>query len=493
MSRSIQLVVAWCAALAFATLAVAQDAQTIEQQLADQRAKLEQLEKQLQEVKAGQLAKSAETKKEVENNKVKLSLEYDGGFKMFSPDKRFLFQVTGRIQADAQARLAGKNRNHGASSINGFKERRTYLGVRGVLYKYWTFTLSGEYEGGTVRSDTSNYVGTTYIPNTEIRIGQDSVPFTLEGETSNNDVKPIERSMIVNFVSPFYNQGLRVNGSYFDGRVNVFAMLGNGNETERSDNDDDKIAWGRLVLLPFKTSDNKWIKKIHLGVSGGIGNQDRLAPGLDGGTTVSTAPGTPVIAYDPGVTYDGDSQRAAAEAAWHVGPFGIWGEYIWYSQDLRNGTTGDPRGAFSRLQTAEFTGGEVTVAYLLTGEDMTFGTVVPKNNFEPGHPDSGPGAWELVARYDWVKVERGDTSLFIGGLNVGGPDFVRKPERVEQVMAGVNWYPNPAVKVSLQYQRAWWSHGVGEGAVSAAPAPAVGSPKQPKNQDTLMMRVQIKF
>ncbi len=484
----------WVIVLAVLPPAFAQDRQaTVEQQLKEHREKLESLEKQLEGLKSGQLAKSAEAKKEVENNKVKLTLEYDQGFVMKSADKRFSFQVNGRLQMDAQARLTGRDRNHGSTSINGFKERRVFLGAKGTIYKYWNFVVTGTYESGTVLSGDDNYIETTYIEQAKLRFGQFKVPFSLESNTSDLFVKLIERSMAVDAFTPSRNQGLMVHGEVLDKRIAYWAMLGNGNRTERSDNDDDKYGWARLVIRPFQTSENKWIKGLHIGASGGVGKQDKLAPSLDSPGVVQTATGTRIIEYASGVTLDGESLRGGLEFGWLAGPFMLTGEYLILRQELRNGTDGDPRGPFSRREDSRFRGGHVTAAYLLTGENQSYGRIYPKNNYEPGHPDSGPGAWELAARYDFVETEKGDTAFFIGGLNVGGTAFVLKPERVQQVMAGVNWYPNPAVKVSLNWQSAWWTHQVGEGFISGRAPPAVGSPKQPKNQNTLMMRVQIDF
>jgi len=85
-----------------------------------------------------------------------------------------------------------------------------------------------------------------------------------------------------------------------------------------------------------------------------------------------------------------------------------------------------------------FNGGDVAVAWTLTGETRTYNTV---GGFfravSPARPvfNGGPGAWELVSRYSYINL---DTGTLEGGR------FGRFTEQL-------NWYLSLNVRLEFAY------------------------------------------
>lgn len=441
-----------------------------------QKDRLDKMEQKLQELEehAADAAAHAKVKSE-KSKKPKLTLEYSNGFKMSYKDpqtgnKRFAFQTKGRVMIDVKQRLSHNDRKLGSSKLNTFRKRRVRIGVKGTLYTYWHFAITLQAESGTVNNDNVAYIENTYIKQMKLRIGQFKVPFSLEENTSSKYVKLVERSMWTNFAAPAYEVGLMAYGSLADKVINYWVMVGNGNGTARSDVGDDKSLWGRLVLRPLAAQKDA-PADIWIGVSGQYGIVDRQSTGSEHSSRVRTATGVTLMRYADGVVNDGEIWRLAGELGVTAGSFGAWAEYGTLQEELASVFSLDELELFN-TRAVHWRGGHVTVAYFLTGEKMSLSRPKVLKPLEPGQPDSGYGAFELAARWDFIDNNLGsDTSGF----------FVRGDQayRADQVMAGVNWYPNNMTRVSANWQYAIWNRD--------------DQSQTPRNEHTLLLRVQLEF
>jgi phosphate-selective porin OprO and OprP len=69
---------------------------------------------------------------------------------------------------------------------------------------------------------------------------------------------------------------------------------------------------------------------------------------------------------------------------------------------------------------------------------------VPLRPFLPSKGQWGPGAWQLAVQFWELNVGRGD-------FNRGFIDPNRWTNRLDQVMTGINWWPNKSTRLSFDY------------------------------------------
>jgi phosphate-selective porin OprO/OprP len=86
-------------------------------------------------------------------------------------------------------------------------------------------------------------------------------------------------------------------------------------------------------------------------------------------------------------------------------------------------------------------------SYFMTGEHRpyksatgVFGRPIPKHNLGRG----GSGAWEVAFRVSHVDLH---DAAAINGPSAGGKEL--------NLTFGVNWYPNPNTRVTLNYVTGW--------------------------------------
>jgi phosphate-selective porin OprO/OprP len=147
--------------------------------------------------------------------------------------------------------------------------------------------------------------------------------------------------------------------------------------------------------------------------------------------TIELKARTETYIFDPKPLHTGDIagvnyfNRFGGELVGIYGPFYLQGEVQatqvkrWY---------GKP--------TASFVGGYGTVTYMLTGESRVY--YVDEGEVGPiDEPASAWGALELAARYSHLNLNDANAGIMGGKSN--------------QLMLGLNWYPNLNFKIQLNY------------------------------------------
>ena len=276
----------------------------------------------------------------------------------------------------------------------------------------------------------------TFLPELRFRAGQFKVPFSLEELTSSRHLDFVERSLI-NELAPSYDRGVMVHGSLMQGVASYFLGGFNGSGQNTSDNNPDKDVAGRVVLVPFKESNNFWLKGIQVGGNFTWGNQS-TRPSAQGRTGARTPNRFTYFAPQPA---RGDRLRYGGDLVWLVGPAAVKFEYG--AQTNERLGLGPGRVDLDEVM-AE--GWYVSATYLLTGEDKRLSaTVVPKYQFNPVTGKWGPGAWEVGIRYAELTFESDDPVNFFDGNLASAriPGGGRTAENGAQALTvGVNWYPN---------------------------------------------------
>jgi phosphate-selective porin OprO/OprP len=154
-----------------------------------------------------------------------------------------------------------------------------------------------------------------------------------------------------------------------------------------------------------------------------------------------TSSGIPFFAYNDNVRAQGQRIRVSPHI-YYYGRFSVLAEYMLHSRELTDGTT-----TGRSTQRAYY----VNLSYYLTGERdyggngfQAYSTTTPLRPFIPSRGEWGPGAWQIAAQFSEVNAGTGDFAR-------GFADPTRWTNRLDQLMVGVNWWPNKYTRLSFDY------------------------------------------
>ncbi len=444
-----------------------------------------------------------------------VEIKKDGGIEFKSRDGNFKMAINGRMQVDSQMNVnqdlpgsgggaannpLGSGYAAGASGMpatlnDGATLRRARLGVEGTFFKNTDYKFEYDFTRGNglnAGGITDAYVRQNFSKPFSIKFGAFKEPFSMEEATSNRYTTFIERNMMVNtFVDNLNTYKVGVGANYAEERWGVatsfqtegvggYNAYGNNSLTGSTgsainanggvnrNNGGGDTSWevnARVMGTPWMESKTKFL---HLGTSGsyisvnnnykadgsysngginfanGIGsNVDRSGILGTGNMTCTIARGAVASTCAGGVTADRQVNhltRYGAESALVYGPFSAQGEYI--QTDISGAGYHD-----------ESLSGYYTYAtYFLTGESRAYKSstgawdrIKPTRNFDM---KGGWGAWEVATGYDSINLN----------------DGVIKGGRVSTAKLGVNWYPNPHMRVMANYLHALDINTVGSAA-----------------------------
>ncbi len=418
----------------------------IEQLESNQRklqTQIEQIKRELQQARIERKVQAEQSKR------LTLDLKFRSGFHLRSPDNQFHFQVGGHLQTGGLFSLDDDD-----PLTDTFRVRRAFIRTNGHMFRYYHWMVLVDFSRGKATLEDA-WIDVRFWDQAKLMFGQFYRPFSQEVLTDNKYIKLVERSMVSNFIPLLYDVGAMLYGRLFDRRLRYYLAIQNGAGGNRLDENDGKDVISRLVLVPWANTRNFWLRGLRLGAAVSYGDQGPVrAGGLAAGPR--TAVGTRIYTYRPDTIRQGERVRWNIQGAWNVGPFGLRGELMQLKEDVRRA---------GLRENVTHTGWYVTGAYFLTGERMGFGRVRPKHAFDPHDGKDGLGAWELVARVGQIQTEAGSRRFVTGSLGA------------TQLMAGLNWYPNSMVRLSLNYQHA----------IFRSPVDGTGS------EDSLMLRLQIEY
>jgi phosphate-selective porin OprO/OprP len=123
--------------------------------------------------------------------------------------------------------------------------------------------------------------------------------------------------------------------------------------------------------------------------------------------------------------------------------------------------------ATSRIR-AKNSAWQLSLSWVLTGENASFNGVTPRSAFGQG----GLGALELAARVQGVDF---DDDLF--------PLFASAATSIDRALGftvGINWYLNRFVRFSVNYDHVYYDGGAAGG-------------RDRRSDDQLLTRVQLKY
>jgi phosphate-selective porin OprO/OprP len=352
----------------------------------------------------------------------------DGRFEITSADGAHSLRLRGLVQADARFFFDDAN-----AGRDGFDLRRARLIFEGKFADIFQYTIQPEF-GGTVQILDAN-INAAIAPGFQIRAGRFKMPIGLEQLQSDPVAFFNERSIATN-LTPNRDVGVQIHGDVFDSRLNyaigVFnGVLDGGNSPTTSANPEgDFAAVTRLFATPWANDKESSLKGLGFGISAGTGN-------YGAGNTLNayrTDGRQTFFAYRATTATDGTATTISPQAYYYNGPLGILAEYVSSSTELTNG-----------VDTSDVTntGFNLSVGYVLTGEDSSYRGVTPNVSF---NPSAGTwGAFEVVARVAHVDI---DDDVFVGGATSLASPTTNASEATSYGL-GLNWYLSKAVRANF--------------------------------------------
>lgn len=397
---------------------------TVNEQILDILIKKKIITKQrYQELKEQQVKKEKEPQPEV---------GFDKGFYLKSTHGQHQIKLKGRFHGDYKGHLGDHPEN------NSFFVRRARIALSGFFYQYFHFKIESEFGKGKSRLN-DGYMNIDYFPQAQLQFGQFKTPFSMEELHSDNWIDFIERSLI-NDLAPSRDLGAMLHGGLLNNKLYYQLGVFNGYKmNEASDADSGKDLALRLVIAPFKDSENWAFRGLRLGGAMTYGKQDLDTDQWWNSGEWKTAAGTEYLAVKDSVEHDGDRIRSGLELYWDWGSTALKSEYINTSlNDLQLGATEDD---------FNIRGGYVSLVHNLTGEKFVYkngkpGRLIPKHNFDPH--TSHWGAFQMGLRYARLEA---DADL----LDQGFVDSTRYTDKASSWTFGINWYFNPMVRFMLNY------------------------------------------
>jgi phosphate-selective porin OprO and OprP len=363
-----------------------------------------------------------------------------------SADGNVRFDMGGRFQLDFDRAEDGARTLTGPHLGSQFLVRRARIEVNGQAFKWIEAKIEADFTDSQPLRDV--YLDLKFFPEFRLKGGQFKVPFSLEELTSDLWIDFVERSLI-NQIAPSYDVGVMGYGSVGQGVASYFLGGFNGTGQNTADNNGDKDIAFRLVLAPWKPSDNFWLKGFQIASDVTWGNESTLS--TPQGRTLARTPNR--FTYFAAQPAQGDRLRYGVDLAWLIGPASVKFEYDWQTnQRLSLGPGG------SDLPKVWDKGWYVSATYLVTGEEKRFNAPVhPTHPFVPIAGQWGPGAWELAMRYTDQKFTSDGPVNFYNGELTGFPGGGTTAENgVRAFTLGVNWYLNAQTRVMLNSETYWY-------------------------------------
>jgi phosphate-selective porin OprO and OprP len=416
----------------------------------DQNEELKRLKQQLQELdqKVRILERNKELDVEAADAKAKTLPSVTlgaSGLNVSTADSNFVFKIRGYVQADSRVFLGDDETVKGNDT---FLLRRVRPIIEGAVWKDFEYRLMFDFASG-VTSGTGNnaflqdgYVNWHHWDEFQVQAGKFKEPVGLERLQSGANLLFIERGLPTQLV-PNRDVGVQFHGKLLGNlltyQVGYFNGVEDGGSGDIEVSDDGKDIAARLFVHPFDKTDVDGLKKLGLGIAATHGTHvGALRNYATGGQQTwfrwRTGAGT---AAAPNVTADGDVTRIAPQGYYYLGPFGVFGEYVISSHEVKR-----QAGAVSTITEDKFKNRswQVAASYFLTGEDNQFGAVTPKRPFTWG--SGGWGAFEIAGRIGSLSIDDDAFPLYA---------TANSAEEAREWAVGINWHLNRNVKTSVNY------------------------------------------
>jgi phosphate-selective porin OprO and OprP len=452
-------------------------------------------------------------------------------------------KVTGRVQFDARNITNDYNASYdrdSASVGDNFEMRRARIGVVGTINKDIAYEVVGNGVGGTTNWIDTAFINYGFNKKAQIRTGRFKQPFSLEEQTSSNNIDFMERSY-GNQMVPGKRLGAMLHGTPMTGLTYGVSIYNDGfNEVTNQSSVGSKAA-ARLTLNLAELQDIKdTVLHVGLGYTGGDSqvvatNSGNTASSADqttrativalrsenrgqsnvyraqiGGDTLSAAPGYNNTANNATTI---NQKLRGIEFAGARGPFKFQME-TFNSKYLATGSTqsmASPGTAYAHSMGVQVKADYMELMYNITGESWAdayrggaFSGIKPKTNFMTdygGQVGMGTGAWQVGFRTSKYSADQAVSSssctttgscfstVTTGSNTIGSR--VQNSETARTNTYAVNWILNSNARVMFNYAETKFGHNIimldTNGSTSAYTGGATD------NERVISVRTQINF
>ncbi len=362
------------------------------------------------------------------------------GFSLGSSDKAYKFNLRALAQADGRV-FTNRSAIPGtttAVSQNTFLLRRIRPIFAGTVGNIYEFAIVPEFAGGDATTSSpviqDAWLSAKLSPALALKAGKFTTPIVLEPGSNRAFIE----SPFVNTLAPNRDLGVELLGalgSSVDYRLGVYNGQRNNTAGFVRDGDNDKTVAGRLTFAPFKGSDG-FLEPLSLAVGASSG-RDKGAAGSALQNPVTN--GQQSLLSFGTITADGRHNRISPSVSLYSGSFSADGEYIWESQELRQGVN-----KFAAAHTAW----RANAGYVLTDEDTTAKGAAPRADFKPGAGTYG--AIEAVARVSAIDF---DDDLFVATKgNLANTAATANATGATAYGAGLNWFLSRHLTLLFNYE-----------------------------------------
>jgi phosphate-selective porin OprO/OprP len=371
-----------------------------------------------------------------------------------SADGNFGLKLGGQLKTDSRTFLE----DGGERLTDSFYISSARLIFDGTLFKEFEFRLAPEFGNGSTQL-IDGYIDWKHWNALKLRAGKTKGPVGLERLQSDVDNQFVSLGF-PSSLAPNRDIGLQLYGDLFDGVLTYAAGVFNGTPDGASadiDEHDSKELAARVFAHPFKKTDLKPLQGLGVGVAGTVGNRQGSAATATSNTALPSlkTPGQNTfftyVTGANGAYADGVEDRISPQGYYYLGPFGLLGEYVISSQEVRRGTVNN-----QRIQNAAW---QVAASYVLTGENASYKGVTPENPFSLAKGQWG--AFEIAARIHELDV---DDAAFTGIAANRLADPTVSATKATALGVGLNWYLSKNVKLMIDYEQTRFEGGAGAGA-----------------------------
>lgn len=355
----------------------------------------------------------------------------DRGASVKSADGAVELKLRGLIQADGRF-FSGK-----VSQNDGFLLRRVEPTLEGSWGKLVAFRINPQLAGDSATLNDA-YIDLRFDPRATLRIGKAKPPLGLERLQASPATAQVELGL-PSELAPGRDLGVQLQGEVLGGVLNygigAFNGAVDGRDAATANPDGELDYVGRLFWESLRNASGN-PGTLGIGVAASVGDT------YGSGNSVLPRYRTPgqeqFFGYGGNIAADGQRLRRTVQGYWYRGPFGLLGEWIGSSQQVRvaSGT-----GAGTRA-TLEHRAWQIVAGWVLTGEDTGFrGVQQPSSPFALGR--DGWGALELTARYGRLAIDEDAFPLF------ASPSASARAARSWGV--ALNWYLSRNLKLVANY------------------------------------------
>ncbi|MBV9570056.1 MAG: hypothetical protein JO056_02330 [Alphaproteobacteria bacterium] len=408
---------------------------------------VQQLEAEIADLKRSQAAQYADVQSQRQSD---VQVAFKNGRPTFkTSDGNFSASLRTLLQFDSAYYSQGKM-PVGIDFSSGSNFRRARLGFSGTLYKDWTYEflydLGGSgVEGATIASAYLQYDGLAPV---HFRIGAYPTPESFDDSTSAADLLFLERAQPVDLERSIAGSDGRQGATIFAYDDNYFAAASytGGLVGQSLVYDEESNLVGRAAYRFILGEDVNFA--IGADTTYVIKPADTVA-GHNAPETIRFRERPELNVDDQGIRLiDTNTINANHIFTYGIEAAGNWhnlygqGGYFHYDVDRRDSPLADP----------SFDGWYMQASWVFTGESKpyrpergAYGSPSPTDEFTLDK--AGWGAWELAGRYSVL-----DLNFDAGSPNtVVGVNGIRGGEQ-KIWTAGLNWYPNNAIRFMLDYQ-----------------------------------------